>query len=91
VAMGWPRLQWQALVAVQVFLFAYLAALAFTHFLTGAQSWAYAIGFGIGFMALFLRSPLFFSAAAGISYGLLYLGLRASLAGFPWEEAHSVA
>ena len=88
VAMGWPRLEWLALVAVTAFLFGYLLSLSGVHYTTGAKGWAFVTGFGIGLMILFLREPIAFTLAAMATYGIAYLGLRASLARFPWEGSH---
>jgi hypothetical protein len=84
--LGWPRLQWDALVLVVGFLMTYLVALGALHAATGARGWAYAIGFGIGLMMLYVRDPLVVVGAAAMTYGFAYLGLRAALAGFPWEQ-----
>ena len=87
VAVGWPRLQTQALIPAQVFLFAYLAGLAFTLGFTEAGRWSYGIVVGLGFMALFARHPQFFVGAAAASYGIAYLGVRSALARFPWQDS----
>ncbi len=86
VALGWPRLQSQALIVIPVFLFTYLIGLGLLHAATGAPLWAYAIGVGVGFMALFAPYPVLFAIAAAASYGCAYLGLRAALARFPWDS-----
>jgi hypothetical protein len=83
-ALGWPRLQWGALVVVPAFLFPYLVLLGILHFFTGARWMAYGVGFGIGFMILSVLDPLYFAISAAVSYACAWLGLRASLAHFPW-------
>jgi hypothetical protein len=88
MAIGWPRLEWQTLVVLAVFLFAYLLILGGMHYLAGAKGWAFAVGFGIGFMVLYLRDPVPFAVAAAGTYVIAYLGLRGSLAAFPWDGSH---
>ena len=85
VAIGWPNLGWRSLTVVQAFLFAYLVGLGFVCSFTGARGWAYALGFSMGFMALFALDPVPFVVAAAVSYALALLGTRAALARFPWS------
>jgi hypothetical protein len=85
VGLCWPRCGTESLAVLQVFLAAYVIVLGFSHVLTGQKAWAYAVGVGLGFMVLFALSPLFF-VAAGITYAVAILGLRASLAHFPWDN-----
>jgi hypothetical protein len=85
-ALAWPRADGLAIVVVQGFLLAYLLCLGFTHYFTGQKAWGYAVLFGVGFMILFARAlPMFFGTAS-LVYGIAYLGLRAALAAFPWQE-----
>ena len=91
VGLAWPRSQMQSLRVIQVFLFTYLMILGYAHYFTGQKMFAYAIAFGIGWMALFARNdPLLFFAVAGVTYVLVFVGLRASLAYFPWEDSPAV-
>jgi hypothetical protein len=85
VGLNWPYLQSQALVAVPCFFIGYLVIMAVMHYFSGAQPWAYAVGCGIGLMILFVLEPILFAVCTALSYGLAYLGLRASLNRFPWE------
>ncbi|HEV3435866.1 MAG TPA: hypothetical protein VG122_00810 [Gemmata sp.] len=85
VGLCWPRVGIGALAVVKAFLGCYLGCLCFAHFYTGQKAWAYPIAFGLGFMILFVQTPLFF-VFAGASYVIALLGLRASLAGFPRRE-----
>jgi hypothetical protein len=86
VLLGWPRLQWLALVPVQVFLVVYLLALGVLHWLTGVKTWGYAVGFAAGFTVLAMPDMLLFIAVSLATLAVAYLGLRRSLAGFPWEN-----
>jgi hypothetical protein len=81
----WPRAELEAHRVLQAFLSCYLAMLAITHFSTGQKGWAYAVAFGLGFMGLFALDPLFY-VVAGAVYVAAVLGLRASLAQFPWSD-----
>jgi hypothetical protein len=85
VGLCWPRAGIGSLAFVKAFLGCYVGALGFTHLKTGQKAWAYPIAFGVGFMILFVQTPLFF-LFAGVSYVVALLGLRASLACFPWRE-----
>lgn len=85
VALCWPRAGVEALVVLQAFLTCYLALLASTFVSTREKAWAYAVAFGLGAMGLFALSPLYY-VAAGITYVIALLGLRASLAHFPWRD-----
>jgi hypothetical protein len=86
VAMGWPRLQWQTFIFLQVFFGTFLFGLGVLQVSLGARGWAYGVGCGIGFMVLFTFNPFPFFVTATATYVLAYLGLRASLARFPWEN-----
>jgi hypothetical protein len=90
VAWHWPRLQMQSLIVVQWFLGCYLIALGVMHYLTGRKVWAYVIGFGVGVMALSSLNLPVFAAAAAVTYALVWLGLRDSLAGYPWENCKNL-
>ncbi len=83
--LSWPRAGLQSLNVFQVFLFTYLSLLGLPHFVTGQKSWAYAVAFGVGVMALVARNPWLCFGAASVTYVAAFLGLRASLASFPWE------
>ncbi|HEV3385800.1 MAG TPA: hypothetical protein VG097_13370 [Gemmata sp.] len=85
VGFCWPRAEIGSLEVVKAFLGCYLASLCVVHVLTGQKAWAYPVAFGLGFMILFVRSPLFF-AFAGVTYVVALFGLRASLSRFPWHE-----
>jgi hypothetical protein len=87
VGMAWPRAQQYALGVVSAFLFTYLILLGGVHFFTGARWWAYAMGVGVGCMIWCGSDPPLFVVAAGATYLLAYLGLRASLSQFPWPQA----
>jgi hypothetical protein len=84
VGLCWPRGGMQSLAVLKVFLFAYVFMLGALHVWTGQKVWAYIVGVGLGFMGFFAPSPLFYVAAA-ITYVAAILGLRASLAHFPWD------
>jgi hypothetical protein len=85
VGLCWPRAGIESLAVVKAFLGCYLAALCYAHVRTGQKAWAYPIAFGLGFMILFVRTPWFF-LFAGAFYVVALLGLRASLAHFPWRN-----
>jgi len=87
VAVGWLRLQEQALVIAVAFLIAYLLMLGAVHFVTGTKYWAFATGFSMGLIILCLRDPLSLVCAGAAGYAIAYLGLRAALAGFPWDQS----
>ncbi len=85
VGLCWPRAGIEALAVLQVFLGCYLALLGLAHVGTGEKLWAYLVAFGLGFMVFFALSALFY-VVAGAVYVVALLGLRASLARFPWYE-----
>ncbi len=86
-ALAWLRAEWLSIVVIQGFLVAYFLILGFTHYFAHQKAWAYATLVGVGVLILYARDlPIFFISAALI-YGIAYLGLRASLAAFPWREA----
>jgi hypothetical protein len=87
LAVNWPRLQLQTFLIAQWFLVLYVVALSVMNHYTGERAWAYAGGFGVGFMTFFVRDPIHFCLAAAATYAFALLGLRASLARGPWDEA----
>lgn len=73
-------------IVVQVFLTMYAAALGVSLALTGERAHAYATGFGIGLaVRLAQDAPLGLAAAAGTCI-VATVGLRRSLARFPWSD-----
>jgi hypothetical protein len=54
-------------------------------FLTDHWRWGYAVGFGLGLIVWLWAEPPFCLAAALGTYGFACLGLRRSLANFPWD------
>lgn len=87
LVLHWPRMEMQSLYVLQAFFIAYLVALASVEMLTGQKRWAYAIGFGIGVMIFFWFHAGLCLAAAGATYVIGLIGLRRSLAAFPWEDS----
>lgn len=85
VGLCWPRTGIDSLAAVNVFIACYLAILGFAHAFTGQKAWAYPIAFVLGLMIFLARSPLFYLFGV-LAYIIALLGLRASLARFPWHE-----
>ena len=85
VGLCWPRTGIGSLELLKVFLICYLGGLCFTHLYTGQKVWAYPTAFGLGLMILLYPTLLFF-AIAGATYAIALLGLRASLAHFPWRN-----
>lgn len=85
VGLSWPACGMKSLALAEAFLAAYLLMICLVHFLTGQKAWAYAVAAGLGLMGFFAFSPLFL-AAAGATYVCALLGLRASLAEFPWDD-----
>jgi hypothetical protein len=85
VVVCWPRLQERALMIAQFFVVVYAAILGLFHGFTCAKSWGYAVGFGVGAMVLCALNPWVFPLVAAVTYIIAYLGLRVSLARFPWE------
>lgn len=85
IGLCWPRCGTQSLALLKVLLTSYVIVLGYLHVYTGQKAWAYAVGVGLGFMGLLVFSPLFY-VAAGITYFVAFLGLRASLAHFPWDN-----
>ena len=85
VGLCWPRCGIKSLVVLQVFLACYCLLLCNVLVYTGQRPWANVGAVGLGFMGLFALSPLFYVAAA-FTYAATLLGLRASLAHFPWKD-----
>jgi hypothetical protein len=69
-----------------VFLFTYLVALAATFAATDCKAFAYAVVFGLGLVVRFWFDPITSLWLAALVYALGYVGLRRSLAGFPWAK-----
>ena len=86
IALSWPRASITSIFLVYGFLVVYLGMLTIAHLYTGQKTWAYAVAFGLGLMVFVLKDPWQFFTAAAVTYGLAFLGLRASLARFPWED-----
>ncbi len=72
------------MVVLGLFLIGYLALLAIPSFTTGAAASGYAIAFLVGLAIRCWPDPRAFLAAAVLGYLAGWLGLRASLARFPW-------
>ncbi len=86
VLLAWLSGDGWVLWAPQVFLAVYLLAVTGNLFSTGCWPWGYAVAFGLG-----LAVHLWRAAPAGLAVELLtyvaaYLGLRQSLARFPWGD-----
>jgi hypothetical protein len=73
-----------ALFIPQLFLAIYLAFLAQSLFGTGCWPWGYAVAFGMGAVVWLWRSQPACLIVEGLTYTVAYLGLRQSLARFPW-------
>src|SRR5262249_4966554 len=89
VLLGWLYGDRWAQHLPQVFLVAYLSYLGTSLFLTGAWPWGYTVAFGLG-LAIWLWHDWPASLlAALLTYAVAYLGLRRSLAHFPWTTPWS--
>jgi hypothetical protein len=79
----YPRIS--PLVAVWVFAAAYLLGVWIALWVTGPGPYAFAVGFGAGAVLVLLKHPaVAWSAMAGLLV-VAHLGLRRSLAAFPWD------
>jgi hypothetical protein len=83
---AWLSLQFQALTVPLVFLAFYLAAMGISLALTGQGLFAYGVGFGLGLVVRLAPDLLACTAAALGTYAIVYVGLRRSLADFPWDR-----
>jgi hypothetical protein len=84
VLLGWLNGDGWALYIPQLFLAVYLLLLGKSLFWTGDWPWGYAVVFGVGLVVrLWHDLPAGLSAAV-LTYAVGYLGLRRSLAHFPW-------
>lgn len=70
---------------VALTLFGYLAALALTMAPTGEPSYAYLVAFGLGLMVRLFPRPEAMLGTGAVVYVMAYVGLRRSLARFPWR------
>lgn len=69
-----------------VFLIGYLSTLAIPMWMTGAGAFGYAIAFGIGLIVRLWPDPIICLAASIAIYGIARVGIRASMAKFPWPD-----
>jgi hypothetical protein len=84
VLLGWLCEGW-ALFVPQCFLAVYLSILALSLFLTGAWPWGYTVAFGLSVVVCLWRDIQACFIAEAVSYAAGYLGVRQSLARFPWD------
>ncbi len=75
-----------ALFVGQVFTACYLLALGVCLAGTGERGFAYATGFGLGLAVRLWQGAPLSLAAAGATYAVAWVGLRRSMARFPWES-----
>jgi hypothetical protein len=93
VVLGcWMLLEWRifsealAWRFLCLFLASYVAALGVALFATAERACGYLVGFGLGFVAYLWSDPAVATIAAVVAYAIGQVGLRFSLARFPWEE-----
>jgi len=72
-------------VLVSLLLTSYLAILGFTLWATGTWAYAYAIACGLGLIVYLWGLPWECAGTAALLTAIGYLGLRRSLAEFPWD------
>jgi hypothetical protein len=85
MVLGWLGCDGWPLFVPQIFLGVYSLALAASLFLTGVWPWGYAVMFGLGLAARLWRDTTACLGVETITYAAVYLGLRQSLALFPWR------
>jgi hypothetical protein len=84
--LAWLSDNKSGVYCLQLFLFCYAAFIGWSLFFTGAWPWGYAAGFGLGALVwLWPLVPVGLLVAV-LTYAVAFLGLRISLARFPWEE-----
>lgn len=84
-ALGWFQRGFHPLWVVPLVGAGWLVAVGVTFRPTGVWGFNYAVWFGLGLMVLLGREPVACAVAAVGTYGVAFLGLRRSLAHFPWE------
>jgi hypothetical protein len=84
VGFAWLTGDVVALYVPQLFLAIYLLVLSISLFRTGFWPWGYAVLFGLGLMGCLWHDLPICGSAALATYTIAYLGLRRSLASFPW-------
>ena len=85
VCLGFFQAGLDPLMLVPTFLGAYLVPLGFSLALTRRPSYVYGVAFGLGLVVRLTPYPLLCIAAAAAVYLIGYVGLRRSLANFPWN------
>lgn len=86
VAVAWIFGDRWAVHLPALFLGIYLALLGRTLFYTSAWQWGYGVTFGLGLMAWLWHDLAACFIATLATYSVGYLGLRRSLACFPWDS-----
>ncbi len=86
-ALSWLQPDFHPLRVVSFVLAGWLVLIGVTFRSTGAWGFNYAVWFGLGLLLLLAREPAACAAAAVVTYLLTWVGLRRSLARFPWERA----
>jgi hypothetical protein len=89
-AAAYPRSGRDAIAVVQIFLVVYVLSLGGAHYWTGEKVWGYATQFAAALPVLFVRDLYWFAGTMAFAYVLGYIGLRVSLAHFPWDDAKSL-
>ena len=86
--VAWPMEVFGAAVPFeavpQVFAFVYLLAMCMALRGTGNWAFSYLILFALGGLALLAKHPVAYFTTAAVTYGFTLLGLKRSLAAFPW-------